>query len=54
MTPDAKGNNILGISEAGTDWSKAILFTQLTTGRMPPGRPAGMDPNGPVISAGTK
>ena len=49
-TPDAKGTDILG---AGT-WEKAILFTQFNTLRMPPGRPAGSDPKGPVIAAGVR
>jgi hypothetical protein len=58
-SPEAKGNNILGMSDAGTDWSKAILSTQLTTFRMPPGHPAATQPAagdqaGPVVPAGSK
>ncbi len=54
-SPEAKGNNILGISEAGVDWGKAILHTQLASLRMPPGRPASAnDPAGPVVSAGSR
>ncbi len=53
-SPEAKGNNILGMSDAGVDWGKAILYTQITTHRMPPGRPANDDPNGPLVTAGSK
>ena len=49
-TPDAKGTDILG---AG-NWEKSILFTQLNTLRMPPGRPAGSDPKGPPVDAGVR
>ena len=47
---EATGTNILGDG----DWQKAILNTQLSTGRMPPGRPAELDPRGPVVIAGIK
>lgn len=58
-SPETKGNNILGMSDGGTDWSKAILYTQLATFRMPPGHPAATqaaagDPAGPVVPAGSK
>lgn len=53
--PEAKGNNILGLSAAGVNWGQAILYTQLTTLRMPPGRPpSANDPRGPLVSAGSR
>lgn len=55
VSAQATGNNILGISPAGVDWSKAILHTQLTSLRMPPGRPASAnDPQGPLVNAGSR
>ncbi len=51
---EAKGSNILGQSDAGSDWNKAILFTQISSGRMPPGHPPVSDNPGPVVQAGVR
>lgn len=45
----AKGDDILG----GGDWQKADLQSVLTSGRMPPDKPSGLDPKGPLIAAGS-
>jgi hypothetical protein len=45
-----KGGTILGDG----NWEKAILLTQLKSGRMPPGGAPGRNPQGPVVSAGLK
>lgn len=45
---DSKGNDILG----GGNWEQAELYTVLTKGEMPPNRPATVNPEGPLISAG--
>ena len=47
---DAKGGSILGDG----NWEKAILLTQLKSGRMPPGGPPGRNPQGPLVYAGVK
>ncbi len=44
-----KGEDILG----GGNWQSAMLFEHLRDGEMPPNGPAGRDPRGPTISAGT-
>lgn len=48
-SPEAKGNNILG-----PDWTKSLLFTNISTGRMPPGHPPVTNNPGPVILAGSR
>ena len=48
----ARGNNILGMTDGGMDWNQSILNLQLTTYRMPPGHPGAGNPLGPVVRAG--
>ncbi len=43
-----KGTDILG----GGAWDKASLYNMLTTHQMPPNQPQGLDPQGPIVSAG--
>jgi hypothetical protein len=45
----AKGDDILG----GGNWEKAELNNVLSSGQMPPNKPAGLDPKGPLIAAGS-
>lgn len=45
---DKKGDDILGAGE----WQSAKLFDKLSHGEMPPNGPKGLDPRGPVVTAG--
>ncbi len=46
---NAKGEDILG----GGDWQNSTLYEKLNAGEMPPNKPAGSTPNGPLVYAGT-
>ena len=46
---DVKGEDILG----GGDWQASVLYDVLTKGEMPPSLPAGVNPQGPVLVAGS-
>lgn len=46
---DTKGDDILG----GGNWQEAELYDVLTHGEMPPSQPANLNPQGPVVYAGS-
>ena len=46
---NSKGDDILG----GGNWEKSTLYDELSSGGMPPNQPAGLNPMGPLITAGT-
>jgi hypothetical protein len=45
----SKGDDILG----GGNWEKSELYNVLNNGLMPPKRPAGVGPKGPLLAAGS-
>lgn len=46
---DKAGEDILG----GGEWQKSVLYDVLSKGEMPPARPPGTNPKGPLVYAGT-